>query len=101
MIKGHFTRKYRGGLQSGSASRAAKAERAVWQRRYWEHLIRDEDDYTRHVEYIHYNPVKHDLATAPKDWSWSSFHDFVKKGVYDVNWGAGEIITFDEGVGSE
>jgi REP-associated tyrosine transposase len=101
MIKGHFTRKYKGGLQAGSASRAAKAEKAVWQRRYWEHLIRNEDDYARHVEYIHYNPVKHGLAVSPKDWPWSSFRVFVKKGVCGVDWGAGEVITFDEGVGSE
>lgn len=101
MIKSHFSRKYRGGLLARSAARAAKAEKAIWQRRYWEHLIRDEEDYARHVEYIHYNPVKHGLAKSPKAWQWSSFHDYVGKGIYDINWGAREEVVFGGGVGSE
>lgn len=101
MIKGRFTRNYHGGLYAGSASRAAKAERAVWQRRYWEHLIQDEKDYTRHVDYIHYNPVKHGLVSSPKDWKWSSFSRYVEKGVYDISWGAGEVVAFPEGIGAE
>ena len=101
MIKSHFTRKYRGGLRARSAARATKGEKAVWQRRFWEHLIRDEEDFRRHVEYIHYNPVKHGLVSSPKDWPWSSFHRYVGENVYDVNWGAREVITFAEGVGSE
>jgi putative transposase len=101
MIKSHFSRQYRGGLPGNTASRVAKGEKAVWQRRYWEHAIRDEDDYARHVEYIHYNPVKHGLAVSPRDWQWSSFHDYVGRGVYDVDWGRGEEVVFAEGVGSE
>jgi putative transposase len=101
MIKSHFSRKYPGGSPESSSSRIAKGEKAVWQRRYWEHLIRDEEDYARHVEYIHYNPVRHGLAKSPRDWQWSSFHDYVGKGVYDINWGAGEEVVFGEGVGSE
>ena len=64
-----------------------KKEQAVWQRRFWEHLIRDDNDYLRHVEYIHYNPVKHGHAKAPGDWEYSSFHKYVRQGKYDNNWG--------------
>ncbi len=60
--------------------------KVVWQRRFWEHLIRDERDVARHVEYIHYNPVKHRLATAPKDWEYSSFHRYVRNCMYDSEW---------------
>lgn len=63
--------------------------------------MRNENDYTKHVEYIHYNPVKHGLVKSPKDWPWSSFNDYVAKGVYDVNWGAGEVINFEAEVGAE
>lgn len=101
MIKSAFSRRLPPGSPPRAPSRAAKGEREVWQRRYWEHLIRDDEDYARHVEYIHYNPVKHGLAESPKDWPWSSFHDYVGKGVYDVNWGAGEVMTFDEDIGAE
>ncbi len=70
-----------------SASRERKAERGIWQRRYWEHLIRDEDDYRAHIDYVHINPVKHKWATSVSDWPYSSFHHWVKKGIYPLNWG--------------
>jgi putative transposase len=60
----------------------------VWQRRFWEHLIRDQNDFNRHIDYIHYNPVKHGLVNCVADWPWSSFHRFVKLGFYDRDWGA-------------
>jgi putative transposase len=69
-------------------SRISKRERGIWQRRFWEHLVRDEDDFVRCVEYIHYNPVKHGLVVAPFEWPYSSFHKFVKRGIYDLNWGS-------------
>ena len=75
-----------------SASRLAKAERGIWQRRYWEHLIRDDNDLRRHVEYIHYNPVKHGHTQTPIEWPYSSFHRYVKHGIYPSNWAAGEDI---------
>ena len=56
-----------------SASRAAKGEREIWQRRYWEHTLRDEDDFARHLDYIHFNPVKHGHAARVRDWPFSSF----------------------------
>jgi putative transposase len=62
-------------------------ERPVWQRRFWEHAIRDEADWRAHMDYIHYNPVKHGLATRPADWPWSSFNRAVAHGWYEPNWG--------------
>ena len=53
----------------------------VWQRRYWEHTIRDAKDFENHVNYIHYNPVKHQLVKKVKKWEYSSFHDYVRKGL--------------------
>jgi len=56
-----------------------KGERGIWQRRFWEHLIRDAEDFDRHVDYIHWNPVKHGLVAAPEDWPYSTFHDWTKE----------------------
>ncbi|MBT9311335.1 REP-associated tyrosine transposase [Leptothoe kymatousa] len=70
-----------------SLARLRKKEQAIWQRRFWEHQIRDERDFERHVDYIHYNPVKHQLVNAPKDWPYSSFRRFVVQGVYADDWG--------------
>jgi putative transposase len=67
-------------------SRFYKNERGIWQRRYWEHLIRDELDYQRHVDYIHYNPVKHGYVDNPTDWPHSSIHKFIRDGIIDENW---------------
>jgi putative transposase len=91
LIKSYFTRRWEGANEIlVDGSRRLKGERAVWQRRYWEHLIRDELDLKRHVEYIHYNPVKHGLVKTPVEWKYSSFHRYVKKGLYCVGWGAEE-----------
>ena len=73
-----------------SASRVARNERGIWQRRFWEHLIRDETDYARHVEYCWINPLKHDLVTRVRDWPHSLFHRDVRAGVVPLDWG-GEI----------
>ncbi len=64
-----------------------RGEAPVWQRRFWEHLIRNESDWRRHMDYIHYNPVKHGYARQPKDWPHSSFKQAVGKGWYEENWG--------------
>lgn len=85
LIKSAFSR----GVARGeriSSSRAAKAERAIWQRRYWEHTIRDECDFARHLDYVHINPVKHGLVARVRDWMPSSFHLHVKLGNYPVDW---------------
>ena len=70
--------------------RAARNERGIWQRRFWEHMIRDEADYARHVEYCYVNPLKHGLVTRVRDWPHSSFHRDVRAGIVPVDW-AGEI----------
>src|SRR3954468_22104192 len=65
---------------------AARGERAIWQRRFWEHRIRDEEDFRRHVEYCYINPVKHGLVTRVRDWPHSSFHRDVRAGVVPEDW---------------
>jgi putative transposase len=62
----------------------------VWQRRFWEHQIQDEVDLERHVDYIHYNPIKHGYVARPADWPWSSFPSHVRLGQYCADWGATE-----------
>jgi putative transposase len=68
-------------------SRLTKRERGIWQRRYWEHLIRDDDDYARHVDYIHHNPVKHGYVDKAVDWSYSSIHRYIHDGLLSPEWG--------------
>jgi putative transposase len=70
-----------------SASKIARRERGIWQRRYWEHAIRDDRDLERHVDYIHFNPVKHGYVTKVADWPHSSFHRFVSRGILPEDWG--------------
>ena len=79
--------------ETQSNSRKGKQERAVWQRRYWEHLIRDEQDWRKHMDYIHYNPVKHGIVNAPIQWPYSSFKQCVNKGWYSSEWGSSEPDT--------
>ncbi|MBN1590138.1 MAG: transposase [Pirellulales bacterium] len=89
-IKGLFTRAYlaAGGHEGVlSVSRSARKERAVWQRRFWEHTCRDEDDLKRCVDYVHWNPVKHGLVRRARDYPWSSFERFVHLGEYSATWG--------------
>jgi len=75
-----------------TAVRRARHERAVWQRRFWEHLIRDEADYARHVEYCYINPVKHGLVRRVLDWPHSSFHRDVRLGIFPEDW-AGDVAA--------
>ena len=70
-------------------SRAAKRERGIWQRRYWEHQIRDEADVERHVNYIHYNPVKHGHVQKAVDWPHSTLHSYIDRGIVNRNWAGG------------
>lgn len=72
-----------------NASRISKGERGIWQRRYWEHLIRDEDDFERHVDYIHFNPVKHGHVHRASEWPYSSIHRYIKAGIITNDWGGG------------
>jgi len=80
MIKWYFSI----GLKSSINQRR---EKNIWQKRFWEHLIRDEQDLHRCLDYMHYNPVKHGYVNKPNDWSCSSFKRFVRSGYYDSNWG--------------
>ncbi len=87
LIKAGFSRMIAPG-EHVSRSRTRKGERGIWQRRYWEHVIRDERDLRHHLDYIHYNPVKHGHVACAVDWPYSSFHRYVERGFYPANWAA-------------
>ncbi len=70
-------------------------EGRTWHNRYWDHIIRDQEDMNRHIDYIHYNPVKHGLVTRPRDYPHSSFNDFLSRGEYDAEWGCHSEPEFD------
>jgi putative transposase len=72
-------------------SRVSKGERGIWQRRFREHLIRDEKDYKCHVDYVHYNPVKHGYVASPLDWPHSSIHSFIARGIMSPDWAIGNL----------
>jgi putative transposase len=91
-IKREFTRGWLalgGREQARTSARVTERRRGVWQRRFWEHTIRDETDMEAHFDYIHYNPVKHGLVPRPRDWPWSTFHRWVRAGHYSIDWAAG------------
>jgi putative transposase len=73
-----------------------RKEKEVWQNRFWEHTIRNEEDWEKHMDYIHYNPVKHGLVNLPSQWKESSFHYWVEKGIYEKTWGSSEPIGLVE-----
>jgi putative transposase len=83
-IKGHFSTALIGA--GASPRRHANGDLALWQRRFWEHTIRNDRDFARHVDYIHFNPVKHRLVARVRDWPHSSFHRYVREGVLPADW---------------
>lgn len=104
-VKALFTKRYRARIVNGvshakanggqcppypdasvSLSRSKHRDSDVWQRRFWEHTIRNEDDFKKHVDYIHFNPVKHEVATCPHAWTNSSFEQWVKTNFYEPDW---------------
>jgi putative transposase len=92
-IKEAFTRDYlaQGGIEAPqSTSRTQHDYRGIWQKRFWEHTCRDEDDLKRCVDYAHWNPVKHGLVDHVREWPWSSFHRFVRLGEYPIDWGTAD-----------
>lgn len=91
LIKAGFSRRI-APTEARSASRRHKGERGIWQRRYWEHLIRDENDFARHVDYIHHNPVKHGYVKSAVDWPYSSIHRYISAGMIPPDWGGGREI---------
>jgi putative transposase len=95
LIKAGFSRRIESNERI-SKSRQAKRERGIWQRRYWEHQIRDEGDLARHVDYIHYNPVKHGWVSRAVDWPHSTLHGYIERGMVTADWGG----RIDEGPGS-
>lgn len=103
LIKTAFTKNLTlsdGGI-TANKSRVSKGERDVWQRRYWEHLIRDERDFQAHLDYIHINPVKHGLAVRPIDWPHSTFGNWLERGAYDPSWGTDEMPPLPDWAGRE
>ena len=99
-IKGHFSSEL---IAAGLwLKRRPNGELALWQRRFWEHTIRDDRDFERHVDYIHFNPVKHGLARCVRDWPHSSFHRYVREGLLPNDW-AGDVsdngMDFGEPIG--
>ena len=86
LLKGYFSR----GIPKDefvSQSRMKRRERGLWQRRFWAHMLTDQDDFNVHFDYIHWNPVKHGWVEFVKDWPYSSFHRYVDSGIYSVDWG--------------
>ena len=89
-IKKEFTKEWlaAGGEEAWvSPARRRRHDRGIWQTRFWEHTIEDEHDFDQHFDYTHYNPVKHGHARCPRDWPHSSFHRWVREGVYEPEWG--------------
>jgi len=89
LIKMGFSR-HMAKTERRNPSRVNKGERGIWQRRYWEHMIRDEHDYGKHVDYIHYNLIKHGHAQRAADWPYSTIHRYIGGGTVTRDWGAGE-----------
>ena len=102
LIKKEFTKRWlaAGGREAQiSEARRREHRRGVWQPRFWEHILETDDDFERHFDYIHYNPVKHGHARCPVDWPWSSFHRWVRAGVYPKRWAYradGREFAFDD-----
>ncbi len=85
LIKADFSKKLPA-TERRSTVRRTRGERGIWQRRYWEHLIRDEDDFRAHMDYLHFNPVKHGHVARVADWPHSTFYRWVAAGVYAADW---------------
>jgi len=98
IIKKHFTQSWldQGGSEvSLSKSKQKYRRRGIWQRRFWEHTLRDQTDYNQHFDYLHYNPIKHGLVKNLSDYPYSSFHRYVNQGVYKEDWGMQYEPYFD------
>ena len=97
MIKTFFAR----GLPATerlSAIRRVAGERGIWQRRFWEHAIRGDADYAAHVDYVHFNPVKHGYVSSPADWPYSTFRRLVQRGLYPPDWSGADEDPSSTGV---
>ncbi|NOR81782.1 MAG: transposase [Methyloprofundus sp.] len=97
-IKTHFSKQIPV-TEWRSKVRIKRSERGIWQRRFWEHAIRDDNDYAAHINYIHFNPVKHGWVDQVVDWPYSTFHRFVENGLVTSDWAGGAEIDMDIGIG--
>ena len=100
-IKVEFTKRIKAGVNNLNPqiqSKLNKRESNIWQRRFWEHEIRNQSDLQKHVDYVHYNPVKHGLVKNVVDWPYSTFHKYVRTGVYHKSW-AGSADTLSQSFG--
>jgi len=100
LIKSHFTRRC-AIMQKLPPSKSLrnKRQQTIWQGRFWEHQIRGDQDFERHCDYIHYNPLKHSYVNRVADWPYSSFHSFVHRDIYPADWSAMEDIKSEDGFG--
>ena len=98
LIKSNFSRQIPN-KEYRRKSRILRRERVILQRRFWEYCIRDEEDFIRHVDYIHYNPVKHGYVQKASQWEYSSIHRYIKKGILDKEWGVALDFRFNEAFG--
>ena len=96
LIKTRFTRSVTPTLAASdpAVEGRRKGERGIWQRRFYEHTIRNDDDWGRHMDYIHFNPVKHGLVDKPSEWAWSSFRCYVRGGWLEPDWPGGRKVSF-------
>jgi putative transposase len=94
-IKKHFSRALPQ-FEPRTKVMIARAERGIWQQRYWEHTIRNDGDYARHMDYVHFNPVKHDLVRTVADWPHSTFRQAVKRGFYPAQWMPDDAVSDGE-----
>jgi putative transposase len=97
-IKGLFSKEYNKVVRPVvklSKSMKKKREAGIWQRRFWEHTLCRQEDFNAHIDYIHYNPVKHGLVKNVSDWPWSTFHKYVKQGIYPADWGTDDYKEAD------
>jgi putative transposase len=104
MIKKDITKHLRSSVYTDAASTESRAHHrdgSVWQRRFWEHQIRDEPDYRSHLDYIHFNPVRHGLAAGPREWKCSSFRKWVALGGYEEDWGSDGVVDLRDNIGQE
>lgn len=92
-IKHNFSKRLNTLHKTPNISKANRREAGIWQRRFWEHLIRDDEDLANHLDYIYYNPVKHGYVQSVKEWLFSSFHRDVKSGIYPEDWGGNADLT--------
>ena len=91
-IKYHFSRNFPNKPEIPSQSKLKKGEKGIWQRRYYEHTILSEEELGIYTDYVHFNPIKHNLTDSVKSWEHSSFFKFVQSGFYDINWGNFEDV---------